>query len=383
MAIEAAAHPPLRRRQSLSLLAALGVWAMLPRAKASASEIQLAAAWEDRQGRFHVGLLSARPSAGQPLQVRASIEVPTRAHGLCPLPDGSLLAVARRPGDWLLRWRPGRATPPQWRWQEADRSFNGHALASPDGQDLYTTETALETGDSLLVVRDARTLATKAQWPTHGVDAHELVWDRSRPGAPALIVANGGVPTAPETGRVKRQLHHMDSSLVRLDARDGALQGQWRLSDPRLSLRHLAWSADSVTLGVALQAEHEQAAAKNAAPVLALFDGQTLSALSAPPALDPGSDGYGGSVAATDSGWAVSCPRAQGIANYGPDGAWQGLRPLREACALATRAGQLWAAGRSHSLQSAQSAQSASPLPHPHGPGLQGARLDNHWALVS
>ena len=90
-------------------------------------------------------------------------------------------------------------------------------------------------------VRHARTLEKLAEWPTHGIDAHELIWDLHSPGGPTLLVANGGVPTAPETGRSKRDLHRMDSSLVRLDATTGRLMGQWRLQDPRLSLRHLAW----------------------------------------------------------------------------------------------------------------------------------------------
>ena len=40
---------------------------------------------------------------------------------------------------------------------------------------------------------------------------------------------------------------------MRLDATMGRLMGQWRLQDPRLSLRHLAWGPDGKTLGIALQ----------------------------------------------------------------------------------------------------------------------------------
>jgi hypothetical protein len=38
--------------------------------------------------------------------VSAALDVPTRAHGVWAEAGGTLLAVARRPGDWLLRWRP-------------------------------------------------------------------------------------------------------------------------------------------------------------------------------------------------------------------------------------------------------------------------------------
>ncbi len=372
----------LHRRHALAALAGLGACVIAPGAAFATAghRVHLAAAWEHR-GRFHIGLLSTHEGAGHALQIHAALEVPTRAHGLCVLPDGSVIATARRPGDWLVRWRPGAGGEPQWLWQDGERSFNGHVLASTDGQRLYTTETDAETGASWVVVRDARTLATTAVWPTHGIDAHELVWDtRGRNGgAPTLIVANGGVPTAPETGRVKRDLGAMDSSLVRLDAHAGRLLGQWRLLDPRLSLRHLAWSPDGALLGIALQAEHDDAAIKNAAPVLALFDGTALRGVAAPEPIAQRLRGYGGSMVATPTGWAVSCPRAHGIALFSLQGDWQGLVPLPEACPLAVRGGALWAGGLASSLQNAQA---AAPLAHPHGAGLQGARLDNHWVAL-
>lgn len=374
----------LHRRHALALLGGLGACVIAPGAAVAklGDRVHLAAAWE-HQGSFHIGVLSTQDGAGQALQIHASLEVPTRAHGLCVLPDGSLVATARRPGDWLVRWQPGNHSKAQWLWQDGERSFNGHVLASADGQRLHTTETDTETGASLIGLRDARTFAKLAEWPTHGIDAHELVWD-TRGGNghghnPTLIVANGGVPTAPETGRVRRDLGTMDSSIVRLDARTGRLLGQWRLQDPRLSLRHLAYSPDGTTLGIALQAEHDDAAIKNAAPVLALFDGTALRVVAAPEHIAQSIHGYGGSMAATPAGWAVSCPRAHGIATFSLQGEWQGLVPLPEVCPLAVRGGALWAGGLAASLQDAQA---LTPLNHPHGRQLQGARLDNHWVAA-
>src|SRR3990167_1248481 len=106
----------LHRRQTLAGLAALaglGAWAFAPASAFARNNgtMHLAAAWE-REGSFHIGLLSTQPGAGQPLQIHASLEVPTRAHGLFVLPDGSVLATARRPGDWLVRWWPGQRADP-------------------------------------------------------------------------------------------------------------------------------------------------------------------------------------------------------------------------------------------------------------------------------
>lgn len=154
------------------------------------------------------------------------------------------------------------------------RSFSGHVIASADGRLLFTTETDLEHDRGMLAVRDAHSLTLLQAWPTHGRDPHQLVLDRLAPGR--VMVANGGIETRPETGRVKHGLNSMDSSLVRLDFRSGRLEGKWRLKDSRLSMRHLAWSGDY--LGLSLQAEHQDGATRAAAPVLAVFDGSTLNA---------------------------------------------------------------------------------------------------------
>ena len=356
------------------VLAGLGCWPALSAAsvlRSAPGELRVAAAWQVGE-QYRVGLLALK--VGAPVRELSSIEVPTRAHGVWADAAGRLVAVARRPGDWMLRWA-GPGKPPQWQWSEPLRAFNGHALASPDGQRLYTTETDLDTGAGLLGVRDARTLARLDEWPTHGLDPHQLLWDPTHPGH--LVVANGGIATSPETGRVKHGLDRMDSSLVRIDTRSGRLVGQWRLGDPRLSLRHLAWSDDGARLGIALQAEHADPAVRARAPVLAVFDGRTVTAIDAPRELA----GYGGDIAASGNGFAVSCPRVQGVAHFSADTSsplqWHGFSPLPEACALAAdRGAQLWAGGRPEAqLLTADGAEA--------GASTLGARqLDNHWSVV-
>jgi hypothetical protein len=341
------------RRQVLTLAAA-GL-ALPARAGRAAAPVELAAAWRDAAPGYRVGRLAL---AGEALVLRASIEVPTRAHGLLAEPGGTLLAVARRPGDWLLRFsRAGREL--QWLWIEPDRAFTGHLARSADGRHVFSGETDLESGAGLIGVRDARSLEKLDEWASHGVDVHELL-----PRGDALWVANGGIQTQPETGRLKLHLPAMDSSLVRLDAKSGALRGQWRVPDPRLSLRHLAWRADG-RLGIAIQAEHEDAAAKAAAPILAVFDGRALKLAEGQPQLA----GYGGDIAASAAGFAIGCPRSGGVARFDAEGRWQGLTLLPEACALAEGADGLWAGGRGRALQ----------LPEGQAKGLPGLELDNHW----
>lgn len=335
--------------------------------KPRSAHTRLAAAWHDGELPC-VGLLQA--SAAQ-LQLLKTVPVPTRAHGLLALADGTLVFVARRPGDWLLHWHPARGRP-VYTWAEVGRSFNGHALASADGRLLYTTETDLDSGASLIAVRDAASGHKRAEWPTHGIDAHMMLLDRD--GA-SLLVANGGVPTAPETGRVKRDLQRMDSSLVRLSLATGELLGQWRLPDARLSQRHLAKTTtpEGSLIGVALQAEHDAPEVRAAAPLLAVFDGQRLLAV-AGPAGGPWA-GYGGDIAAMGEGFAVSATRASAVLAWQRSAGWQVHGGLAEACALAPAAGGLLAGGRSQRLALHGDAAEASALP-------AGLRLDNHWLVL-
>lgn len=332
----------------------------------------LAAAWQAGTG-YQVGVLAMGGAELGEIAVIAAIDVPSRAHGLLLDPSGSLIVVARRPGNWMLRWdREGDAV--AWHWIEPSRAFAGHLLISADGRTLYTTEFDLESGAGLIGVRDAATFEKRMEWPTHGTDPHQLLWDESSPGN--LIVANGGVSARPETGRLKLDLDRMDSSLSRLGGIAGELLGQWRLADSRLSLRHLAWNTDAANrpvLGIALQAEHDSATEKSSAPVLALFDGHALRTVVASRPLS----GYGGSIAAIGDGFAVSCPRAQGIAVYGANG-FRRLVPLTEACPLATSQGRLWAGGSSRVLGTEGNA--AVFEDEIIGKDI---RLDNHWIAIS
>jgi hypothetical protein len=355
-------------------MAALAGAPALSRAASSGSqaEMQLAASWQSGSG-YQVGVLSKTAAHANAIEMAVALDVPTRAHGLLLEPGGTLLAVARRPGDWLLRWnRDGAAI--AWHWIEPRRAFSGHVLAGMDGRRLYTTEIELDTGAGFVGVRDAVSLKKLDEWPTHGIDPHQLVWDATC--TSSLIVANGGVPTQPETGRVKRDMDRMDSSLVRLDAETGKLLGQWRLADNRLSLRHLAWNTameNRPVLGIALQAEHDTAEEKMNASVLGLFDGRALHAVQTPRPLS----GYGGDITAMGSHFAVSCPRAHGIALFGVNAGWHGMAPLNEACALASTPRQMMAAGRQHAL----GLHPASAVPA-HEIGIPAIRLDNHWIVL-
>jgi len=373
----------LSRRQTLTSL--FGLVAMRHPLAAHAAhaahwrqDTRFATAW-DVNRTHHVGVLLIAPDG---LLIDSALVTPTRAHGTCIEPGGTLLSVARRPGDWLVRWTPqGQAL--SWQWIEPLRAFNGHALCAPDGRRIYTSETDLETGAGLIGVRDARTLRKLDEWPTHGMDPHELLWLPDSAQKPQLVVANGGIPTLPETGRLKIQLDRMDSSLVQIDANTGTLTAQWRLNDQRLSLRHIAWhpsrSKPQPLLGMALQAEHDDAERKQTAPLLALWrPGQAIQLASNPPLA-----GYGGDIAPTTQGFAVSAPKANGVALWQlrdtstPDAPamWSRLHALDQACALCGSEEGLWvgfSGGAARlAIDTAQNWHAPAEL-----------RIDNHWVQL-
>lgn len=396
---------PARRRWlalALRVLAAAGAapacgWPALAR---GAAPLRIALGWDEpaaQAGGERVRCIGVWRAAAGPGECRFEIEsrrvVPTRAHGLARLPSGELLAVARRPGLWLQRWSvDGRLQ--REAWAEPGRQFNGHLLPSADGRLIFSTEQSDEEGAGCVALRDARTLALADEWPTGGTDPHQLL----RVGD-TLYVANGGVPTRPETGRAKRALSAMDSSLAAFDLRSGRRSGTWRLDDPRLSLRHLAWHAGSATLGIALQAEHDDAAERARAPLLALFDGRALRTVAPPPQRPDQGAGYAGDIAATADGFAVSAPKAGRSPSLPPRGleelgsgppflesvtragavlrwsGWQGWQapvPLAEAGAFAPGGdgAPLAALGAEQALAGAEPGQALALPP--------GCRPDNH-----
>lgn len=356
----------ITRRDALLALGAMAAWPA--RADLSA---RLLATWVN-EGQHQAGCLQVR---GERLEVSRAIDLPTRAHGLAVEADGSVLVAARRPGDWLLRWHPVRGTA-QWQWVDDDRRLNGHVLHPPQEprgatDTLWTTETDQADATGLIGVRDVATLDKRAEWRTHGMDPHALLVLPERVGsvpAGSLLVANGGIPTQSETGRSHRDLARMDPSLVALEPRDGRLLGQWRLPDPRLSIRHLAFDPISRQVGIALQAEHDDEAVRSDAPLLAIWNDKGLKTA---PGVPQGM-GYGGDICAhPGGGFLVSAARAHAV--LATDAAGRVMRriPLQDAVALAYADTRWWAAG------SKELAFNAAPVP------LAGSmHLDNHWLIL-
>ncbi len=363
----------LSRRQIIQAMVACSASSLAwSRGNVASSETYLVAAWE-HEARYSLGILHVNRDKWS---VVSSVELPTRPHGFLCEADGTVLAVARRPGDWLLRWNwhTGSA---QWSWVDDDRRLNGHVISSQDGRTLLTTETDQSSGRGRLGIRNAATLEKIQEFDTHGLDPHQLmILPKALGRCPAgsVIVANGGVRTFAETGRSKSVGSPLESSLVALSAKDGSLLGQWRLADPFLSIRHLAWDATSERLGIALQSEHPDKDIKEAAPVLAVWDGEKLRSASGQPSLQ----GYGGDIVTLpSSGFAVSCPKANVISLYDATGNWNSVIHQSGVCALTKHVDGWLAAGNAELTWTVE----RTKTPSFRLPSL-GYQWDNHWLAV-
>ena len=347
--------------------------------------------WHQDGGATHtagelVGLFELDWQAAQ-VRVRSKLPVPTRTHGLLVQPDGGFIAVAVRPGSWIVRCdAQGQAV--QWLRMDSEpegRTLDGHVCASADGQWLYTAETSARSGQGWVSVRDAQTLGKVAQWRTFGVEPHQLLLDASG----NLMVANGGILRA--EGDKKRDLQLMDSSLVRMNPATGERLGQWRLKDPRLGLRHMAWAKPTAAtaaaagaakplLGIALQNEHDDLVRRRASPVLAIWDGETIQT----PTQGEGGGGYSGDIVASpDGGFVLSCLRTSSAFHWSPSSpdALTLIAQLKDAGALTPWPLAQHAPGAL--LGSARGVARWHPALEPvFLKWPQEMALDNHWVLV-
>lgn len=365
----------MQRRSLLSLFSLLAGAAAAPgAARAAASPVpspvpplRLGIAWRgaSEDSAHHVGQLAV-DWAARTLHVVGDTVVPSRPHGMFAEPGGGLLAVALRPGRWLLRMDAGGRVVD--RLDIADeklpRRFGGHVIASADGRRLYTTETDTTSGRGRIGVRDARTLKKLDDWDSGGVEPHQLLLDPEG----HVVLANGGIWRDARDRKI--MLDRMEASLVRVHGDSGAMLGRWRAEDPRLSVRHLAWGVDGL-LGVALQAEHDAEAARIAAPALAVWDGREMHTV-------PGGDGYAGDVTGVPGGGFVITHAARDTAWWWHPSAPEQMTPvarLQRAYALATGSGVLIAAGRGLARWHPSEPPAMLPWPAP-------MALDNHMVVL-
>ena len=374
----------ISRRRTLQAMAAALAATTLPtqaRAAANATRAVIGAAWRGPRNSDpnFAGTLIADWEA-RTLSFGYTVPLPSRPHGLMAEADGGLLVCSARPGTWMLRCDgQGKVVTRIDVQGEGECRLGGHVIASADGEQLYTTETDFSTGKGKIGVRERRSLRKIAEWDTHGLDPHQLLLDAHG----HLFVANGGIPRTPSDR--KFDIHRMDASLVHVDTSNGSLLGKWKVDDARLSLRHMAWSRapqdPDALLGIAMQAEHDLEAERRRAPILAVFDGNSLSI----PTQENDGIGYAGDIApALHDGFALSSHQAD-IANLWHPGLPERMRPIIELKAPYAMAGWQGAqdgggvlVATAYGLGSWHPSTPPNLLPWP-----EPMALDNHWIVMA
>ncbi|MCR8827504.1 DUF1513 domain-containing protein [Pseudosulfitobacter koreensis] len=232
---------------------------------------------------------------------RFRIPLPDRGHAAAAHPTQPIaVAFARRPGRFalVLDCRDG-AVLAQLHSPEG-RHFYGHGSFDASGDYLFTTENDYDAGEGRIGVWDAaKGYARIGEFASGGVGPHDI---KLLPDG-GFVVANGGIDTHPDSGRLKLNLSTMQPNLAYLSA-TGALLENVAPAHHHASTRHLAVRADGlVAVGMQWQGDVASAPAlvalhRRGAPLQMLGDASAL-------------DGYVGSIAFSGDGAqvAITSPR--------------------------------------------------------------------------
>lgn len=262
--------------------------------------------------------------------------LPARGHGLSPGSNpGEVLAFARRPGLSITGFGRNAQDNATHIATTPDRHFYGHGCLNADGTRLYTTENRTDTGEGLLIVRDATRNCTQLhEIDLGGIGPHEVVLlDDDK----TLAIAIGGIRTHPDSGRTKLNLETMAPALLLMNADTGHITH--RLSLPsdlhQLSIRHLA-SLPGRRVACALQYEGPKS---HRMPLLAIAEPEAGLVLpDAPDAVLRAMRNYAGSIVTDSSGAliAMSHPRSHMVTFWSSDDlSYLGQQSHPDACGLA------------------------------------------------
>ena len=229
------------RRRFLSLAAALGLapGAALAAAPGDGAVLYLSA--RKRGGRDEAVLLD---ETGRD---RLVVPMPARGHSFAIDPAGGRAVVfGRQPGFFALAFSLRGAGGPQALPMHDERHFFGHGAYLDGGRLLAATENDFEAGRGVLGLYDASAggaYRRVGEFDTGGIGPHEVVL---MPDGKTLCVANGGILTHPDYGKLELNLDTMRPSLAYIDAASGELLERHELAPElhRLSIRHLALAAD-------------------------------------------------------------------------------------------------------------------------------------------
>jgi len=377
---------PTRRR--LLGLAVAGVLPQPAWANPAATARYLSARYlsaRKRNGHFEAVVFD---SDGRDLQV---IALPARGHSFAIDPDYPRAVVfARQAGFFAMAFElAGEGTAnraPHTITPAPGRHFYGHGVYIDEGRVLVATENDFEAERGVLGLYDATPQGNYrriGEYDSGGIGPHEvIVMPAAKHQTHTLCVANGGILTHPDYGKLALNLADMVPSLAYLDARTGALLEQHYLPPElhRLSIRHLTLdAAGHVWFGCQFMGE-----ASARVPLVGRHRrGQPLELFSAPEAIQHGLKNYIGSIAADATGRVIasSSPVGGHIAYWdAATGRSLGATELFDGCGVAPASaatGFLLTSGAGR-LMAAGPGRAARTLHDPASDAAAGLSWDNH-----
>ena len=295
----------MRRRDFLRLSLSLGASSLIGNAVASdnagTGTFSLFSASDSSQG---INRLSVWQSENNTTEHFA---IPFRAHDVLPFSDQKrVLAFGRRPEMQCVMVNT-RTAENQLINAAAGRHFYGHGCFSADKSTLFTTENHYDEARGVIGIRDANTFEVIGEYDTYGVGPHDI---HLMPGGKTLVVANGGIETHPDYGRRKLNIDTMQPSLVYIDIASGKKVDEFRLSDPKLSIRHLVVSKQG-DVGIATQYQGDTYRQQPTTLVAWQSSGQALQEVPIPQTLAQSIRGYMADIAFDEKNQvlAVTAPR--------------------------------------------------------------------------
>ncbi|MEN8822449.1 MAG: DUF1513 domain-containing protein [Abyssibacter sp.] len=264
-------------------------------------------------------------------QLDWSFDLPHRGHSVLPSPDGRLLAAfPRRPGRtiWLLDTATGALV--RRLSTDTHSQMNGHGVFDAKGRRLYVTQTrhgAVTTGEiAVYSVDSGRRLG---RFASGGLDPHQCVWCGDE-----LVIAHGGYIEYPARNQPKQLDPARPPNLAWVDAGAGRVRRIDQLTDPKLSIRHLAADARGVFAGF----QHDDGAGAQAALLGYASPTLALKPLDASRDTWAAFNGYVGSVALDVAGGTViaTSPRGGVLGLWGRESLdFYGLQRMADVCGAA------------------------------------------------
>ncbi|HWL28417.1 MAG TPA: DUF1513 domain-containing protein [Burkholderiaceae bacterium] len=341
------------RRRFLEALAALGIGPLVASPLSAQSQVRLELS--DAQGfyltaRKHGGHYEAVvfDEQGRDLYV---IDMPARGHSFAiDAERGRAVVFGRQPGFFAIAFDMAGKGGPITIDAAPGRHFFGHGVFTPDGKILLATENDYEAGRGVLGIYDASEgggFRRLGEYATGGVGPHEVVL---LPGGREVCVANGGILTHPDYGKLQLNAETMQSSLSYIDIRTGKLAEQVSLSPAlqRLSLRHMVVDRHGA---VWVGCQYTGPAADQPPLVGRHKRGGKLEMFAGSAAISRSMKNYVGSVALDSSGTvlATSSPLGGKVVYWDTrDGQCLGASDMSDACGVAPSTGLGFLASNGH-----------------------------------